>query len=317
MNSTPASSSAQSSAAPDAPANILIVDDELENVRLLELLLRAEGYVTQSAANGEEALAAIARQAPDLVLLDIMMPGMDGYAVARKLKADAATSNIPIILITAQSERDARLAGLQAGAEDFLSKPVDRAELWLRVRNLLRLKRLGDALQKHNQQLEQEVQQRLADLHLFRSAMDASVDGIFLVDRDSMRFVEINTTGCVMLGYTRDELFERGPANLLSATVPQLQSAYDALIAGKGTAELTQVQLFRKDGSEFPAEVRRHPYASSTGWIIVSVVRDVTERKRAEQEVLRYLAQLKSSLMSTVKVATALSELRDPLHRRS
>ncbi|HTA65810.1 MAG TPA: EAL domain-containing protein [Xanthomonadaceae bacterium] len=147
-----------------AHATILIVDDELQNRKLLEALLRPEGYVTIGAANGEEALASIAQCAPDLILLDVMMPGMDGYEVASVLKADPATSAIPIIMVTAQIDRSARLAGLGAGAEEFLTKPVDRAELWLRVRNLLRLKAYGDDLQDNGTHLEQQVQERTADL---------------------------------------------------------------------------------------------------------------------------------------------------------
>jgi CheY-like chemotaxis protein len=121
-------------------ATILIVDDEPFNRKLLETMLRPEGYSTACVASGEEALAAIAVRAPDLILLDVMMPGMDGYEVARTLKGRAATSDIPIILVTAHSDDSARLAGLDAGADDFLTKPVGRNELWLRVRNLLRLK---------------------------------------------------------------------------------------------------------------------------------------------------------------------------------
>ena len=146
------------------PATILIVDDESQNRKLLEALLRPEGYLTICAANGEEALASVAQQAPDLILLDIMMPYMDGYQVASILKANPATCNIPIIMVTAQIDRGARLAALHSGAEEFLTKPVDRAELWLRVRNLLRLKAYGDFLQNHSSSLEQEVQARTADL---------------------------------------------------------------------------------------------------------------------------------------------------------
>ena len=146
------------------PATILIVDDEPANCRLLEALLRPEGYLTLSASNGAQALMMVARQAPDLILLDVMMPEMDGYQVAALLKADPVSSNIPIIMVTALSDRDTRIAGLKAGAEDFLSKPVDRTELWLRVRNLLRLKEYGDFLRNHNLLLEQEVMARTADL---------------------------------------------------------------------------------------------------------------------------------------------------------
>ena len=145
-------------------ASILIVDDELQNRRLLEALLEPEGYLTHTAANGVEALASIAQCPPDLILLDVMMPGMDGHELANILKASQATADIPIIMVTAQDDRSARLAGLEAGAEDFLTKPVDRAELWVRIRNLLRLKTYSDLLKNHGAMLEQEVQARVAEL---------------------------------------------------------------------------------------------------------------------------------------------------------
>jgi CheY-like chemotaxis protein len=128
------------------PATILIIDDEPQNRRLLEALLQPEGYRTQSASSGDEAMALIAEHAPDLVLLDIMMPGIDGFEVATRIKSNPATANIPIIMVTAQDGRGARVIGLNSGVEEFLSKPIDRAELWLRVRNLLRLKASGDSL---------------------------------------------------------------------------------------------------------------------------------------------------------------------------
>jgi len=127
----------------DHTARILIVDDELRNRQLLELMLAPEGFHLQTAATGEDALAIIAQQPPDLLLLDVMMPGMDGYEVAARIKANHATESIPVIMITALDDRNAKMLGLNAGAEDFLSKPVDRAELCLRVRNLLRLKAYG------------------------------------------------------------------------------------------------------------------------------------------------------------------------------
>jgi len=128
------------------PATILIIDDEPQNRRLLEALLQPEGYRTQSASNGDEAMALIAEQAPDLVLLDIMMPGIDGFEVATRIKSNPTTANIPIIMVTAQDGRGARVIGLNSGVEEFLAKPIDRAELWLRVRNLLRLKASGESL---------------------------------------------------------------------------------------------------------------------------------------------------------------------------
>ena len=193
------------------PATILVVDDEIQNRKLLEALLRPEGYHTITAANGEDALAAVAQQSPDLILLDVMMPGMDGYEVASKLKGDPATSSIPIIMVTALIDRDARLSGLNSGAEEFLTKPVDRAELWLRVRNLLRLKEYSDFLQNHGTILEQQVQARTADLQRFRAAMDATADAIYLVDRTTMTFIHVHarrTHGTRSRAHARE--FEQG-----------------------------------------------------------------------------------------------------------
>ena len=143
---------------------ILVVDDEDRNRRLLHALLEPEGYAVTCAASGSDALAHVRACAPDLVLLDLMMPGMDGYEVAAALKADPATAAIPIIMVSAHDDRSARLRGLESGAEDFLTKPVDRSELWLRVRNLLRLKDLTDALAQQSAAFEQQVLARTADL---------------------------------------------------------------------------------------------------------------------------------------------------------
>ena len=274
-----------------APATILIVDDSGANRRLLQALLGPEGYVTCTAASGKEALAAVADNPPDLILLDVMMPGLDGRQVARALKADHATSRIPIIIVTAQTGREARLAALDAGAEDFLSKPVDRAELRLRVRNLLRLKRLSDLLEKHGVNLEAEVQERTAqlqartvDLQRFRTAMDATEDSIVLVNRTTMGFVAINSTASQMLGYSREELFDRGPMDLMATSRAQLEILYDAIIAGRrrtGSMETAR----RKDGSTFPAEVHRQAHRAGADWIIVTVMRDVTERIESQSRL--------------------------------
>ena len=268
-------------------ATILIVDDELLDRRLLESLLLPEGYLTMTAASGEEALASVAHRAPDLILLDLMMPGMDGYQVAGLLKSNPATSSIPIVMLTAQSDRSARLAGLNAGAEEYLTKPVDRAELWLRVRNLLRLKEYSDYLKNQSAVPERQVQARTADLQRFRTAMDATADAIFLVNRTTMDFVELNATACNMLGYTREELFNLGPAQMASATPEHLESVYDAIISGHHTNELEETRLQRKDGSQLQVEVRRHAHRSGADWIIVSVVHDITERNEAEKRLKR------------------------------
>ncbi len=147
-------------------ARILIVDDKLPNRLVLEGMLRPEGFLLQSAASGQEALAIVAQQAPDLILLDVLMPGMDGYQVVGAIKGDAVTKNIPIIIITALDDRNARMLGLNAGAEDFLAKPVDRAELCVRVRNLLRLSRTAELIESERLLRESSDQLRQLAAHL-------------------------------------------------------------------------------------------------------------------------------------------------------
>lgn len=148
----------------DQRTTILIVDDEPRNLQLIEAMLRPEGHRARTASNAAEALAAVAEQAPDLILLDIMLPDLSGFEVAALLKANPATRSIPIIMVTALDDRKSKLAGLNAGAEEFISKPVDGAELMIRVRNLLRLKEYSDFLANHNRILEQLVQERTATL---------------------------------------------------------------------------------------------------------------------------------------------------------
>ncbi|MGH2423488.1 EAL domain-containing response regulator [Pseudomonas sp. C 49-2] len=142
------------------PATLLIVDDEPQVRKLLETLLQHEGYQTICASNGEEALQVVVQQAPDLILLDIMMPGMDGYEVASQLKSDDATAGIPIIMLSALSDAGARVSGLESGAEEFLSKPIERIELSLRVRNLLRLTAHGERADNIRQALQPDVDRR-------------------------------------------------------------------------------------------------------------------------------------------------------------
>jgi class 3 adenylate cyclase len=134
---------------------VLVVDDEEQNRTLLRDPLEARGYEVEEAENGMVALQKIARRVPDVILLDLMMPKMDGFEVCRRLRKDAATAHLPILMITALSERGDRLLGIQAGANDFLNKPIDIQDVILRVGNAAYTKHLHDQLQIEREKSEQ------------------------------------------------------------------------------------------------------------------------------------------------------------------
>jgi class 3 adenylate cyclase len=142
-------------AAASAPRRILVVDDTPHNVKLLADLLQLKGYAVRTAANGEQALARIAEEVPDLVLLDIMMPGLSGYEVCRRIRMDAQTALLPVVLVTSLDPQQERVNGIEAGADDFLQKPINQAELFARVRSLLRVKSLQDEVRRQAEQLQQ------------------------------------------------------------------------------------------------------------------------------------------------------------------
>jgi adenylate cyclase len=154
-----------------APAKILVVDDTPMNVKLLVDILSARGYAVAAATDGEDALAKLAADVPDLVLLDIMMPGLSGYDVCRRIRADTATSLLPVVLVTSLDPQQERVHGIEAGADDFLTKPIQQAELFARVKSLLRVKALQDevrrqasALAQLNRQLEARVTEQVGEI---------------------------------------------------------------------------------------------------------------------------------------------------------
>jgi class 3 adenylate cyclase len=147
-----------------APAKLLVVDDTPRNVKLLADLLAVKGYTVTTAASGPEALARIEAEPPDLVLLDVVMPEMSGYEVCRKIREKPATATLPVVMVTALDPAQERVKGIEAGADDFLTKPINQAELLARVRSLLRIKELHDRLAEWNRTLEERVQEQVAQL---------------------------------------------------------------------------------------------------------------------------------------------------------
>ncbi len=156
----------------DKPKRILIVDDVEQNRELLESILTSLGHEAETARDGVEALAKLKLDI-DLVLLDVQMPGMDGFEVARRIRGDPDVSDIPIVMVTVLTSKEDRLRAVEAGANDFITKPVDITEVRVRTASLLKMKEAQDAIKRYQAELEETVEQRTADL---RKALQDMVD---------------------------------------------------------------------------------------------------------------------------------------------
>ena len=241
-------------------AKILVVDDVPENVRLMEAVLVPRGYEVVSATNGREALGVVEAESPDLILLDVMMPEMDGYAVCTHLREHEETAVLPVIMVTSSIGQE-KTKAIEAGADDFIPKPFNHDELLTRVRSLLRIKRYHDEIKELNRTLEQRVHDQVEELERLRRLQrflspqlaDAIVDsGDDSVLRSHRR--QVTVLFCDLRGYTNfadavepEELM--GVLGEFHAAIGRLVERYEATV---GSLQGDGVELFFNDPIEIP-----------------------------------------------------------------
>ena len=176
----------------DKGERILIVDDTLQNIQVLGTVLREQNYQINVAQNGMQALESVGKVPPDLILLDVMMPEMDGFEACKRLKADEDTRDIPVIFLTAKVETEDVVHGFDLGAVDYVTKPFNATELLARVHTHLELRRLRRELQEYNEQLEEKVAERTADLQRAHKQLQLQVRE--LEGRDRLAQAQMNAS---------------------------------------------------------------------------------------------------------------------------
>ncbi len=246
-------------------STVLVVDDEANNRNVIVAQLKNEGYQIKTAASGEEALDIIDRELPDLILLDVMMPGISGFDVAEILKSEKRTANIPIIMLTSLGDVSSRLTALNNGAEEFLTKPVGRAELAARIRNLLKIKNHQDDLSRYSSQLEGQVAERTSELKTVNLQLDETYSQLLQAEKlaalgqlaagvaheinNPIGFVNSNLG--TLSGYLKDLLRIVAAYEALIATRSDQTKEYDELQALKAELDL---DFLRSDAPQLIAE---------------------------------------------------------------
>jgi PAS domain S-box-containing protein len=262
-------------------STILIVDDELFGRKTLGTLLHAAPYHLVFASSGEEALKQATLVTPDLILLDVMMPDMDGFEVCRHLRADPHLAEVPVIMVTALGDRDSRLLGIEAGADDLVSKPFDPVELRARVRTITRLNR---------------YRRLMSERAKFERLTELAPDGIAIVD--THRFVLLaNSAMRQMLGLnSSDVILGRQVCDFIAEgeNIHCVESL-DNVIVNESHVARFETGFVRQDGTCFPVEVNAGHVSWNGTAAIQLIVRDITERKRVEATLRDREEQLRRS----------------------
>jgi signal transduction histidine kinase len=271
---------------------ILIVDDNPANVRLLEINLRAAGYATETASDGEEALQKVAAVNPDLILLDVMMPKMDGYEVCRRLRADEATSVIPVVMITALKDSEDRIRGLDCGADDFVSKPFDKTELLARVRNLLRIK---------------YYRSMIAERQKFDAVIEDLSHGIIITD-GALKTTLVSRQAQILLCKTDVECLGRNVFELFDgfAMTPDAQTLQNTTERSV-TVELEQLNVSPSVYLSGRWTRILDPAGALTN--LAFVFRDVTRERRKEKLQRDFLALMSHKLKTPLTIVTGYLSL--------
>jgi PAS domain S-box-containing protein len=309
----------------DTKGTILVVEDSPVNLKLLVSTLTAGGYQVFSANSGESALDSVGASPPELILLDIQMPGLNGFEVLRRLRMRTESRDIPVVLVSASEETEDQVEGFQLGAVDFISKPFKRQELLARVQTHLELRRLhlrleqqADDLRQINDRLQGELaERRQAEVALhrsetkFRTLYDSTTDAVMLLDQNG--FFDCNQATLAIFGCaTREEFASKHPADVSPPTQPDgadSRTVADERLATaleKGSCQFEWVHRRVDTGETFPADVLLSAMKLDGKPVLQSTVRNISARKRTEAERNQLIEDLQSALANVKSLSGLL-----------
>jgi len=311
---------------------ILIIDDDHDNLDIVSEYLEACHYSILVAEDGESGLKRAEYARPDLILLDIMMPGIDGYETCRRLKEMERTREIPVIFMTALADTEHMVRGFEAGAVDYVTRPVQREELVARVGVHLRMRELTTRLREANESLEQRIQERTAELRdnneklalelaerkraeealseseaKYRRIVDTAAEGIWMLGPDTMTTF-VNARMAEILGYAGAEMIGRPVTDFMFE-----EDAHDHLVKmenrRRGLSENYERRFRRKDGEAIWTLASARPVLDDDHDLqgTFAMITDITERKRSEEEI----GKLNAELEQRVKERTAELERKN------
>jgi PAS domain S-box-containing protein len=319
---------------------ILVVDDQPQNIELLEAHLVPQGYEIVTAASGEEALGKLSGHPIDLILLDVMMPGIDGIEVTRRVRQDNTYRRLPIILVTSLREPEDRVKGIEAGCDDFISKPFDKMELLVRVRSLLKAKAYNDLMSHYRKELESEItsrteelkhtvenlqqenaERKLAEEELLRtntllsSIVENIPNMIFLKEAKDLRFVRFNRAGEDLLGYSRDDLMGKNDYDFFPKEQADFFTEKDRdVMHGKEVMDIQEETIQTRNKGERTLHTKKVPILNAEGKpeYLLGISEDITDGKKAEERLKETLESLRRAVKTTIQVMVSAVETRDP-----